>query len=330
MRDMTDSKAGSARQVQYLEVGGEEGEQRIDNFLRRHLKGVPKTRIYRLLRRGEVRVNGGRVRPAYRLRVGDRVRIPPVLRSQPAEHKPGEHLTAALADAVLYEDDALLALNKPAGVPVHGGTGISSGVIEALRTLRPDTKFLELVHRLDRETSGVLLIAKKRTRLRQLHAALREGRFSKRYEVLCAGRWSGGARRITEKLARNRLQSGERMVVAGEGQHAETWFRPRMVYNAGSCAASLMDAEPVTGRTHQIRVHAAEAGHPVAGDAKYGDRAFNRCMKTRGLTRMFLHAGTLGWPDEGGGMRFVEAPLPPALRDVLENLEKETGNREDA
>lgn len=325
---MTESHASRPGQVSYVTIGPDEGDQRIDNFLCTRLKGVPKTRIYRLLRRGEVRVNRGRVRPGYRLQAGDEVRIPPVIQASAKRAAPGGRLAAALAAAILYEDESLLVLDKPAGMPVHGGTGYHAGVIEGLRALRPEARFLELVHRLDRDTSGVLLVAKKRSQLRHLHAELRQGRFAKEYQLLCRGRWVGGPRQVVRPLLKNRLQSGERVVVAGEGRPAETWFEPLVVYNGADRSCSLVKARPVTGRTHQIRVHAAEAGHPIAGDAKYGDREFNRLMKQSGLSRMFLHAARLGWRGVDGEFFEVSAPLPASLQKVLEGLDEQCEREE--
>lgn len=293
--------------------------QRIDNFLMTRLKGLPRTRIYRILRRGEVRVNKGRIRQHYRLKPGDVVRIPPLSLPRKGDPgRPGPALAERVESAILFEDRGLIVLDKPSGVAVHGGSGRSHGVIEALRAARGEGHYLELVHRLDRETSGCLMVAKRRPVLTALHAALRDGRVKKRYRVLVRGRWQGGARDVDAGLTRNVLRSGERVVrIDDAGKAGRTRFIPR---GAGE-AASYLEAVPFTGRTHQIRVHAVAAGHPVAGDTKYGDRDFNRVMRDRGLRRLFLHAASLELENPGDGERLaVEAPLPRELGTLLETL----------
>ncbi len=293
--------------------------QRIDNFLMSCLKGLPRTRIYRILRRGEVRVNKGRIRQHYRLKSGDVVRIPPLRLTRPV---PSRGADAALCERVeaciLFEDRGLIVVDKPSGIAVHGGSGLSHGIIEALRAARGERHYLELVHRLDRDTSGCLMIAKRRPVLTGLHAAFRDGKVRKRYQVLLKGHWRGPARVIETGLLRNALRSGERVVrVDAAGKTGRTRFVPRALGNQ----ASLMEALPFTGRTHQIRVHAASAGHPVAGDPKYGERDFNRTMRGHGLRRLFLHAASLSFENPGGGaMLAVEAPLPVELLDVLASL----------
>jgi len=307
--------------VQWVEISAEQAGQRIDNFLQRILKGVPKSRIYRLLRKGEVRVNRGRARPDYRLQDGDQVRIPPIRMASPKEDAiPGGRAVEQLAEAILYEDDRLLVLNKPSGMAVHGGSGLSFGVIEALRAMRPKAPYLELVHRLDRETSGCLLVAKRRSELRTLHELLRVGRVDKRYMLLAAGDWRQGPFKVTAPLRKNLLRGGERMVqVAEDGKDAFTLFRHLESYPG----ASLMEAELRTGRTHQIRVHAAHAGHPLAGDDKYGDEEFNRRMRSVGLKRLFLHAHYVAFRDEERGRDIqVSAPLSADLRKVIQQLEE--------
>ena len=292
--------------------------QRIDNFLRNTLKGVPKSHIYRILRRGEVRVNRARIRQHYRLRSGDKVRIPPLRTgSGPFEPFPVPHLLEMLERSILYEDAELLALDKPSGVAVHGGSGLRLGVIEGLRCLRPELRFLDLVHRLDRDTSGLLLVAKRRSTLTALHRAFREGRVDKRYWVLVRGRF-GRARRVDAPLAKGVTRSGERMVeVSQEGQASITDFIPI----ACKSGCSLLEARPRTGRTHQIRVHAIDAGHPIGGDPRYGDRDFNRRLEGAGLHRMFLHAHALRFRENVAGRRLaLEAPLGPELRHVLDAL----------
>jgi len=305
--------------VQWVEISAEDAGQRIDNFLQRFLKGVPKSRIYRLLRKGEVRVNKARAKPEYRVRSGDQVRIPPVRVAAPGEIVAGAREMGRLLDAVLYEDDRLLVLNKPAGMAVHGGSGLSFGVIEALRALRPDAPYLELVHRLDRDTSGCLLIAKRRSELRTLHALLRSAQVEKRYLLLVQGDWGAGRHEVKASLRKSLLRGGERLVqVDPEGKQALTRFRLLESYPG----ASLMEAELKTGRTHQIRVHAAYAGHPLAGDDKYGDSGFNRQMRTLGLKRLFLHAHYIAFTDaEAGRTIEVSAPLSADLREVIQQLE---------
>src|SRR3569623_923913 len=256
--------AAGSKYVEWLEIDEQADGQRIDNFLINHLKGVPKSFIYRVLRRGEVRVNKGRVKPDYRLQSGDVVRVPPLRRPEaPPLPPPGRHLIEDINNSVLYEDSGLLIINKPPGVAVHGGSGVNHGIIEALRSARPDTPGLELVHRHDRDTSGSLLIAKKRSTLRALHALLREeGGVAKRYVALLQGRWRGGERRATAPLKKNVLSAGVRIVRGDEeGKASETLFRPLRRY----AIASLVEAAPLTGRTHQIRVHAVHLSHANAG-----------------------------------------------------------------
>jgi 23S rRNA pseudouridine955/2504/2580 synthase len=283
------------------------------------LKGVPKSRIYRLLRKGEVRVNKGRTKPEYRIQRGDQVRIPPVRMAAVGSPAPSVKEDDRLLDAVLYEDERLLVLNKPAGMAVHGGSGLSFGVIEALRALRPAAPFLELVHRLDRDTSGCLLIAKRRSELRTLHELLRNGEVEKRYLLLVQGEWRQGQREVRAALKKNLLRGGERLVqIDPEGKDAVTRFRLLESYPG----ASLLEAELKTGRTHQIRVHAAHAGHPLAGDDKYGDAGFNRQMRALGLKRLFLHAHYVAFRDaERGRAVAVSAPMSADLRNVIQQLE---------
>ena len=305
-----------------IAIDEEQAEQRLDNFLFRELKGVPKGHVYRLLRTGQVRVNGCRAKPDYRLASGDEVRIPPVRQAEITPPvRPGSRQLAALQAAILFEDEQLLVINKPAGMAVHGGSGVSFGVIEALRTLWPEQRSLELVHRLDRDTSGCLIIAKKRSTLRALHAAMREGAVEKRYLALLAGGWSGSERQVRLALEKNVLQNGERRVrVAEAGKPAESRFQPLQTFKN----ATLVEVTIMTGRTHQIRVHAAHLQHPVAGDDKYGDREANRYFRSLGLKRMFLHARSLGFtqPVSGEAVR-VSALLDHNLKNVLDRLEKD-------
>jgi len=304
--------------VQELEIDAEQAGQRIDNFLLRRLKGVPKSRIYRILRKGEVRVNRGRIGPDYRLQSGDRVRIPPIRvgEAKPAPRTDGDRL-AWLEQRVLFEDKGLLILDKPSGMAVHGGSGVSFGVIEALRALRPSAPFLELVHRLDRDTSGCLMVAKKRSILRALHELMRGDGIEKRYLALLAGAWKGGERRVSAPLRKNVVSSGERIVrVDPEGKPARSLFRPLRRFADATLVEVVLD----TGRTHQIRVHAAHIGHPVAGDEKYGDETCNRRLRELGLKRLFLHAHALAFQLPERERLEASTPLDAELQAVLERL----------
>jgi 23S rRNA pseudouridine955/2504/2580 synthase len=316
---MNHDTAETSPGVQLLEITADEAGQRIDNFLARHLKGVPKSYLYRILRRGEVRVNSGRIQAKYKLCAGDRVRIPPVrvAANNAMVIRPGVGMD--LEGRILFENNVCLVLNKPAGIAVHGGSGLSYGVIEALRAARTGAAYLELAHRLDRETSGCLVIAKRRSFLRAFHEQLRQGEVDKHYLALVAGRWQGGKRTVDAPLRKNQLRGGERMVtVDSEGKQAMTVFRPITRF----AEATLVDVELKTGRTHQIRVHAAHIGHPLAGDAKYGDAAFNRQMRDIGLTRLMLHAHLLEFSLPLAADRItLSAPLDPDLKAVLDRLE---------
>ena len=300
------------------EVGEESAGQRVDNYLTKLLKGVPKSHIYRILRSGEVRVNSRRTEPAYRVQTGDRLRLPPVRTARPAgggTPHPGRRLGAE----VLYEDEHLLAINKPAGVAVHGGSGISRGVVEQLRLERPESRFLELVHRLDRETTGVLLLAKRRPALTDLHRQLREGRVQKIYCTLVKGRWRDEKRSVALPLHKYVAPSGERRVsVRQDGAAARTIFHLRRNWSG----FTLLEAELKTGRTHQIRVHLAHLGFPIAGDDKYGDFTLNKELAKRGLKRMFLHASQMAFshPRTRASVK-LEAPLPVDLQSFLSTLE---------
>ena len=287
--------------------------QRIDNFLLRHLKGVPKSHIYRILRSGEVRVNGGRIGPDYHLTLADKVRIPPVRVAEQVARQIRIPHGQELAKRILFEDDALVAIDKPAGLAVHGGSGVSLGAIEQLRAEFPQFRFLELVHRLDRETSGVLLLAKKRSALVALHAILRDGGVDKRYLALVAGEWKN--QRQSVKLALTKYLTGEgerRVTVDEEGQEAHTIFSlVKVVKNF-----SLLEAELKTGRTHQIRVHLAHLGFPIIGDDKYGDFALNKSLAKAGMRRMYLHAHKVAFPHPlTGDFLEISAPLPPEWRN---------------
>jgi 23S rRNA pseudouridine955/2504/2580 synthase len=319
---------GGRSPVQHLEVGAEEGGQRLDKYVSRHLEGVPRSRVFRLIRKGEVRVNGRRASPETRLEISDRIRLPPVrLPSSDSDARTGAQLpTATLRaqteNAIVYEDDRLLVLDKPAGIAVHGGSGVSFGVIEVLRALRPNQP-LELVHRLDRDTSGCLLVARHAGTLRTLHALMREGVVEKRYLTLLRGRWELGSKRIDVPLRTDTRVGGERTVLpSGSGKAAVSEFRPVQFFGR---TATLMEVTLLTGRTHQIRVHAAHAGHPVAGDEKYGDEAFNAELRGLGLSRMFLHAHSLSFTWPQGAPFSINTPLPPDLKALLDALSAHAG-----
>jgi len=309
----------SKESASWLEIGPEADGQRVDNYLARLLKGVPKSHVYRMLRSGEVRVNSGRVGPERRLKTGDRVRVPPVRLATRATATVRTPIRPRVHVPVLYEDEAVLAVDKPSGLAVHGGSGLSHGLIEQLRHERPAAPFLELVHRLDRDTSGVLLLAKKRSALVGLHAQMREGRARKYYMALVDGRWAERRRRVELPLHKYLLANGERRVkVADEGLEAITVFRLLQQFPG----ASLLEAELKTGRTHQIRVHLAHLGFPIAGDDKYGDSARNKAWARLGLKRMFLHARRLIVAHPASGQQLVlEASLPDELITFLKHFE---------
>lgn len=313
MNDKTPAKA------RLVSIDSRHERQRIDNYLLGALKGVPKSHIYRLLRTGQVRVNKGRIKPLYRLKAGDVVRIPPVRLDERGDAgAPGRRLAQRLEEALLYEDEDLIILDKPSGMAVHGGSGIPHGVIEILRHARPHLHDMELVHRLDRETSGCLMVSKHREMLLDLQRQLKADHIHKQYLALLKGSWRGGERLVDAPLCKNQRQGGERVVrVSSQGKGARTIFRPQAVFSG----ASLMAVELCTGRMHQIRVHAAHIGCPIAGDRKYGDAAFNTMMKSHGLRRLFLHAASLEFfhPRRGERVR-VSAPLGKELEQVLTNL----------
>jgi 23S rRNA pseudouridine955/2504/2580 synthase len=332
--DLKNTSSARASGVQYVEAGEGDAGQRLDNFLVRVLKGVPRTHIYRLLRKGEVRINSKRAKPDQRVEAGDRIRLPPVRRPEAGAgasgaRPPSASLQKLITSAIVYEDTDLLVLNKPAGVAVHGGSGMAHGVIEVLRASRPEARELDLVHRLDRDTSGCLVVAKRRAALRDLHAQLREGMAEKRYLALVCGKWDLGQKRIELPLATGERRGGERHVaVRGHGQMALSTFRPVQFFGT---VATLMEVEIGTGKTHQIRVHAAHAGHPVAGDDKYGDRECNERVRAYGLTRMFLHSASIGVNRPGTKEPLhVSAPLGADLHAVLEALLKAPGSRRGA
>lgn len=294
--------------------------QRIDNFLFNKLKNIPKSRIYGMLRHGEVRINKGRIGPSYKIQPNDSIRIPPFWVWDEAEEvkgKPGKNLIKLLLDSIIFEDNKILVVNKPTGIASHGGSGINFGVIEILRAARPDLKNLELVHRLDRDTSGCIVLAKKRSSLRQLHELIRGGMIFKKYILLVRGQWKGGERIVNAPLLKNQLSFGERIItVAQAGKESVTIFRPIKV----SYEMSLIEAELKTGRTHQIRVHATHIGYPIAGDEKYADKEFNSKMKALGLNRLFLHAKEIrfSWPD-GAKVNLV-ASVDQQLEQMIQAL----------
>ena len=311
-------KQANTSAVQYREIEADEAGQRVDNFLISKLKGVPKSHIYRILRKGEVRINRGRCPPDYRLKAGDVMRIPPVRLAAPDDRRalaPGRPPVLS----ILFEDDDLLAVDKPAGLAVHGGSGVAWGLIEGLRARRPKARFLELVHRLDRDTSGCLLVAKRRSALLALHEQLRDAEIDKRYTALVRGRWTHHVRRVEAPLLKFRLRSGEhRVEVSQTGRDAATQFVPKCLY----ADATHVEIRLLTGRTHQARVHAAHINHPIAGDTKYGDREFNRSLRRLGLNRLFLHAQSLVFrhPRDGGKLA-IESTLPRELAMLLESLD---------
>ena len=305
-------------QVEYHHITPETAGQRLDNYLLARLKGVPKSWVYRVIRRGEVRINKGRAKPSQHLQARDHVRIPPVRTRQVVPTQPNQGLQQRIQEAILYEDHQFIVLNKPSGIAVHGGSGISQGVIEILRSSRPATDYLELVHRLDRETSGCLMIAKKRSVLRQIQQIQQQKHIHKRYLAMVHGTWSEQKMRVEVPLRKNTLLSGERIVkVDPQGKIAKTHFRIQQPI--GDC--QLVEARLETGRTHQIRVHAAHLGTPILGDDKYGNMEHNRAMRKYGLQRLFLHAWQLRfrWPNASGQHHFI-APLPDELAQVVDRL----------
>ena len=320
---MTNQKSANSDKpptsVQFVTIDEAHAGQRIDNYFVTFLKGVPKSHIYRILRKGEVRVNKGRIKPTYKLKVGDIVRIPPIRVSEAKnipENLPGP--LAKLKESIIYEDKDLIVLNKPAGIAVHGGSGINMGVIETMRVLFPLAKRMELVHRLDRATSGCLLIAKKASVLKDLHEQIREDKMQKTYVTLLKGQITEKKVKIDEPLRKFVTKSGERMVkVSEDGKPSSTIFYPKQVFEN----STLVDVKLITGRTHQIRVHSLHFDHPVAGDDKYGDEYFNEQMKKAGLKRMFLHARSLRFkhPVTGEIMNPV-APLDKELTEVIKKL----------
>ncbi|MFV0477481.1 MAG: 23S rRNA pseudouridine(955/2504/2580) synthase RluC [Parahaliea sp.] len=317
---MTEKKSADNTAVQVLTITAEDAGQRLDNFLLRTLKGVPKTRIYRGLRKGEFRINRGRTRADYRLAAGDRLRVPPIRTPQPGDMPViPVHWRDSLAIRTSYEDEGLLIIDKPSGLAVHGGSGLNFGLIECLRQLRPQDRRLELVHRLDRDTSGLVMVARKPAVLRELHQLLRGDGVDKRYLALVAGKWPRSLKRVEAPLARNILQSGERMVrVSREGKASVTEFAVVERFDG----ATLVEARPVTGRTHQIRVHALHAGFPLLGDSKYSNPHSEALTRVIGLRRLFLHAWALRFRLSSSGLVHVNAALDNDLEKTLKILRK--------
>ena len=309
-----------SEKVQYFTVTSDEDGQRLDNYLTSRLKGVPKSALYRIIRKGEVRVNKGRVKPERKLVSGDLVRIPPLrLAEQKVAPAPGQSLVAHLKDAVIFDQDGLLVVNKPSGLAVHGGSGVHLGLIEALRQLPGNQGFLELIHRLDRDTSGCVMIARKRSVLKRVQEALRlrQG-VSKTYIALVQGTWPKHRVDVDVPLERYLLPNGERMVrVSDHGKPSKTLFKVLRQYS-GVC---LVEAKPISGRTHQIRVHALHVGCPLVGDAKYGDTELDQKLKLLGSRRLFLHAKSLRLDIQAQAPLIFEAPLPGELQDVLDKLD---------
>lgn len=308
--------------VQFIEISAAQAGQRIDNFLLTLEKGVPKSRIYRAIRKGEVRVNKGRIKQTYKIQAGDSIRIPPLHTSEKTTiNTVNDHVRKLLTECVLFEDEHLLALNKPPGMAVHAGSNIDQGIIESLRIIRSELPYLELVHRLDRDTSGCLLLAKSRDALLNLQQQMINHDLNKRYLTLLKGNWGTGEHLIEQPLQKNTVSSGERMVrIDPEGKYAKTIFIPLETY----AQSQLTEVVLFTGRTHQIRVHSSHMNHPVAGDDKYGQRNFNREMKKIGLKRMFLHSWKLGitHPSTGESL-LLEAPLPLQLNNVVTKLREQ-------
>lgn len=311
--------------VRFITIDSEDAGQRVDNFLVKTLKGVPKSHIYRLLRKGEIRANKKRIKPEYKLVDKDVLRVAPIRLAEKTDTVSTQlNIVANLEKQILFEDERLIVINKPSGMAVHGGSGLNFGLIEAMRALRPDARMLELVHRLDRDTSGCLVIAKKRSALRNLHEQLRNKTVQKFYHALVKGQWSAKVTKVTEGLRKNDLKSGERVVIVDNinGKESETRFKILQQYQN----ATLVRAFPVTGRTHQIRVHCQVKGHAIACDAKYGNEAFDAEMKSIGLKRLFLHAASIEFTHPLSNERMkIEAPLDADLQKSLNKLVKARG-----
>ncbi|MEC7942042.1 MAG: 23S rRNA pseudouridine(955/2504/2580) synthase RluC [Pseudomonadota bacterium] len=307
-------------QVQFVDIDEDMAGQRIDNFLRNQLKNIPKSMIYRIVRKGEVRVNKKRIKAEYKLKAGDLVRIPPVTIEEKVEESvPSTKLNkvSELEQCIIYEDDHMLILNKPSGTAVHGGSGLKFGAIEALRALRPEARFLELVHRIDRDTSGILLVAKKRSALRHLQAQFREKTVQKYYFALVMGEWKNSCKVVNAPLLKNEVNSIVR--VNSNGKASETRFKVLEKFKD----ATLIQASPITGRTHQIRVHTQYTGHPIAWDDRYGDRRFDAYTGKVGLDRLFLHAANIKFTHPGSEEKMdISAPMEARLEKAIAGLRK--------
>ncbi|MGP4844277.1 23S rRNA pseudouridine(955/2504/2580) synthase RluC [Marinobacter sp. 1Y8] len=323
-QSQNDTKEGVKTEVRWVDIDEDGAGQRLDNFLLTKLKGVPKSVVYRIVRKGEVRINKKRAKPDTRLEVGDQVRIPPVVQKEkPAGPLPGSRVQKVMEAAVIYEDEQMLVVNKPQGIAVHGGSGLSFGLIEALRASRPDARFLELVHRLDRDTSGLIMVAKKRSALRHLQEEIRQRRVVKHYHALVVGHWAASCTEVNVPLERYELKSGERMVRVSEaGKSALTRYQVLELFDG----YSLVQAYPVTGRTHQIRVHSAYGGHPIAGDDKYMDDVSLRAFRSQGGQRLMLHAFALSLVLPDGRQERFEAPYDAVFETTVRRLrERRTG-----
>ena len=315
--------SASINKVRKVAINSSSAGQRIDNFLMRELGGLPKSKIYNIIRKGEVRVNGGRIKPMYKLKDGDEVRIPPVRISQDkAKPVAGDGVKELIGNSIIFEDEAFIVIDKPSGLAVHGGSGINIGLIEVLRQMRQDERFLELVHRIDRDTSGCILIAKKRSRLREIHELLRTNKVDKRYCLLVRGSWQQGLAVIDKPLKKFNLKSGERMVrVSEDGKKSVTRIKILQRYNQ----ATLLEAKLETGRTHQIRVHVASCGKAIFGDEKYSSKDDLELNKKIGGKRLFLHSASLEFTLPSSGKKYtIVSQLPDDLKAVLNNLQ-ETG-----
>ena len=317
-------KSTQQQSVRLISVSDEESGQRLDNYLLRLLNGVPKTRVYKAVRKGEVRVNKGRAKPDTRLEAGDVVRVPPFREAEKGAPKAANNLWAhRIRDSIVLDEKNLLVINKPSGLAVHGGSGVNAGLIETLRVMYPEQRYMELVHRLDRDTSGLIMIARRASTLRALHAMLREDHIDKRYQALVIGRWPAHINHIDAPLEKFSLASGERMVrVSAEGKRARTDVRVLKRWKS----ATLIEAKPVTGRTHQIRVHVRHAGHPILGDSKYASPEADGLARQLGLRRLFLHAASLNFALTEERYRLT-AELDGELSSVCERLSAiESGN----
>jgi 23S rRNA pseudouridine955/2504/2580 synthase len=327
MSEKTEPSENIGSKVTFVTITEDHDGQRIDNFLLTKLKGMPKSAIYKILRKGEVRVNKKRVKPLYKLQIDDYVRIPPVRIAEREDFVPKNlDKIANLEKAIVYEDKYLIVINKPSGMAVHGGSGLSYGLIEAMRSLRPEERALELVHRLDRDTSGCLLISKKRSVLKGLHEQLREKTMEKNYWALVDGSWKTKVKSVNAALRKNTLKSGERIVRVDEAEGKASQTRFKVLQRFTEC--TLVQASPVTGRTHQIRVHTQCSGHPIAGDDKYGDEGFDAYMREKGLNRLFLHAHDLTFTHPITEEKLtVEAPLDNILIRTIKILKQEVNKR---